>query len=245
MAKATAQCTCHKCGKNFVKTTTKNNRQEANNWEEWAAAHFNECPKCWRDAQRAQEAAEPLALVVNCDPYEQRITLHFEGGTMERKDEIKALGYRWDELPSTGTFGFLSTSRAPLAWHRVIELDQLQTELDKAAGLQPVLKNNMTDVDLALYREIKSRNDAQKAEEAAKQAEVEAKKSVIPRPKVPAKLAGTKWNQQIYGKKGGYRIYPNGVEVRLTDSEADEVREYLAAKEVYKKAIAEIDCNNK
>jgi hypothetical protein len=240
MAKATAHCTCDECGESFEKTTTKPNRKEANSWEEWAVKNYNQCPKCWGAAQRAKEATAPLALVVNCDPYGQRIILHFEGNTIDRKDEIKALGYRWDELPSVGTFGYMSIKRGPLAWYLIIDLEQLQIELDKAADLQAELKIRMTDLDVALYRDIKTRNDAQQAEEAAKKAEIDAKKSAIPRPKVPEKLAGTKWNQRIYGKIGGYRIYPNGVEVKLTDSEADEVKAYLIAKEAYRAAIEEI-----
>ncbi|MBJ6362078.1 hypothetical protein ACFOQM_12330 [Paenibacillus sp. GCM10012307] len=245
MAKAIAKCTCQDCGEEFIKTAIKRNRKEADSWEEWTVANSKQCPKCWGAAQRAAEAAAPLTLVVDCDPYGQRIVLQFKGGTEGLKEEIRALGYRWGELPPIGTFGLLSTSRPPLAWHRIIELDQLQTELDKVAGLQPELKNNMTDLDVAFYREIKTRNDAQKTAEEAKKSEIDAQKSAVPRPKVPPKLAGTTWNQKIYGKQGRYRIYPDGVEVNLTDAEADEVREFLAAKAAYKKKIEEIEGNYK
>ncbi len=59
MAKATATCTCEKCGATFVKTTIRNNRTEANNWEEWAVDHYTTCPEC-----EAKEYAEYVAKIM-------------------------------------------------------------------------------------------------------------------------------------------------------------------------------------
>lgn len=46
MAKATAKCKCVECGAEFIKSTTKQNRREANNWEEWAEQNYKQCPQC-------------------------------------------------------------------------------------------------------------------------------------------------------------------------------------------------------
>lgn len=60
MAKATAICTCKKCGATFEKTTFKRNRREADSWEEWAVNTFDTCPECEHEenAKRAAAIAE-------------------------------------------------------------------------------------------------------------------------------------------------------------------------------------------
>ena len=60
MAKATAICTCKKCGATFEKTTVKRNRREADSWEEWAVNTFDTCPECEHEenAKRAAAIAE-------------------------------------------------------------------------------------------------------------------------------------------------------------------------------------------
>lgn len=59
MAKATATCTCEKYGAKFEKWTIKNNRREADSWEEWATSHFTTCPAC--EEKEHAEYVEKLA----------------------------------------------------------------------------------------------------------------------------------------------------------------------------------------
>ena len=54
MAKATAICTCRKCGAKFEKYTTKATRREADSWVEWAERTFSLCPDCEREERAAQ-----------------------------------------------------------------------------------------------------------------------------------------------------------------------------------------------
>lgn len=54
MAKGTATCTCKYCGKTFEVSKTCYNRSDANNWESWAEAHYDECPEC-REARIQRE----------------------------------------------------------------------------------------------------------------------------------------------------------------------------------------------
>ena len=62
MAKATATCTCAKCGATFEVTGVKSNRREADNWKAWAEAHFDECPDCFKSRkQQEREAANAAA----------------------------------------------------------------------------------------------------------------------------------------------------------------------------------------
>jgi len=56
MAKATAYCTCEKCGKEFTKITYKQNSREARSWEAWAEANITECDDC--QAARIQAARD-------------------------------------------------------------------------------------------------------------------------------------------------------------------------------------------
>ena len=59
MAKATATCTCKKCGKTFIRETIRRNRSEADSWVEWAEKTFDICPECEYEENR--KAAEELA----------------------------------------------------------------------------------------------------------------------------------------------------------------------------------------
>lgn len=54
MAKATATCTCATCGATFTRTKICRNRREADGWETWAAANFDECAACYT-ARKASE----------------------------------------------------------------------------------------------------------------------------------------------------------------------------------------------
>ena len=235
MARATANCTCSECGAEFTKTATKYNRREANDWVKWAESNYRQCSACWGKEQRQLESEAPLTLVVDCDPYAQMIVLHFEGNTMPRKDEIKALGgYVYDSLPSTGMFGMMSMSRPKIVWWKQVALEAVESELAKAKVLSPVLKNNMSRFDLVAFAEVRE-----------SQAEVNAKKaeamSQIEAPKVPEKLLGGSWNRTVYGRKGAKCIYLDNDKIMLTDAEADEIEEYVVLKAAYKKAVAEIE----
>lgn len=57
MARGTAECTCEKCGKTFVKYSYNcRNRSEADRWEEWAKGNYTLCPECYREQQKADNA---------------------------------------------------------------------------------------------------------------------------------------------------------------------------------------------
>lgn len=62
MAKATATCTCATCGATFTRTNICRNRREADGWEAWAAANFDECDACYT-ARKASGITEPVKPV--------------------------------------------------------------------------------------------------------------------------------------------------------------------------------------
>lgn len=63
MAKATAECTCKTCGKIYTATKICRNRADADDWEQWAAEHYDECPECYKARKQAEreEANEQAA----------------------------------------------------------------------------------------------------------------------------------------------------------------------------------------
>lgn len=206
-----------------------------------------QCPDCYRAAKKAEQEATPICLTVDCNPYDQIVILHFGGNTMQAKEQIKAIGYRWGELPALGAWGMLDLSRPPMRWHKILkinnpdDLKKLDAALKEAGAITANIKNNMTIFDIAAFGEVAAKRAEEAAEAEAKKAAIEAKKATVTRPPVPAKLSGKSWNQKIYGSKGRYTIYPDGEKTSLTDAEAAEIEEYLLAKAKYKKAIAEIE----
>lgn len=59
MAKATAICTCEKCGRTFEHEAVKRNRKEADSWAAWAAGYYTVCTDC--EEKERREAAEEMA----------------------------------------------------------------------------------------------------------------------------------------------------------------------------------------
>lgn len=186
------------------------------------------CSECYKKAMREKEAATPLTLTINLDIVNVKVILRFEGNTMAFKDKIKELGYRWGDIPAIGLFGYFGKSQ--FGWYKSVSLDALDEQIKAAAELNPQVKENYTQVDLIAF-----------AQEKGKKDKIEAKKAEMAKPKVPAKIAGKRWNGNIYGKKGNYSIYPDNEKVYITDEEAEELNNYLAAKEEYKKAITKIE----
>lgn len=58
MAKATATCTCERCGATFTKTVDKPNRSQADSWIAWAELNIRVCPACYKTEKAAEAAAE-------------------------------------------------------------------------------------------------------------------------------------------------------------------------------------------
>ena len=58
MAKATATCTCERCGATFPKTVDKPNRSQADSWIAWAELNIRVCPACYKTEKAAEAAAE-------------------------------------------------------------------------------------------------------------------------------------------------------------------------------------------
>lgn len=240
MAKATAHCTCSECGTKFEKTSTQRNRKEADNWEKWAEENFTLCGPCWGAEQRAEEQKKPLSLVIDCDPYGQRIVVHFSGGTMAHKDEIKALGYKWGDLPMVGMFGLLN--KRSMGWFKIVDFDDMENVLAEAKDLRPQLVNNISEVDAAIYANIRNKREEEKKEQGEIAAKIAEEKAKLTKPERPETLEpGKRWNGKVYGASGRRSIYLDGEQVKLSDPEAKAIENYLAAIDAYDEAIKEIE----
>ena len=58
MAKAVAICRCATCGKEFELSAVKQNRREADKWEEWAVSYYDECAECYQKRKERQREEE-------------------------------------------------------------------------------------------------------------------------------------------------------------------------------------------
>lgn len=169
MAKATAVCTCKKCGGTFEKSVKKANRREADAWEAWAVKTFDICPKCWGEEQRIKEESTPLGLEVYVDTtvLDYPIALSFTGNTRPHKDNIRALGFQWEEKGGKGFLGALAAKSSGLGWVKHMSADRYQTELDKAKCLGVDDKNvdvQITETDLIFLRDILSQRENERQE---------------------------------------------------------------------------------
>ena len=158
MAKATARCSCSKCGNAFMKTAIKANRTAADAWENWAVANYDLCPKCWGAEQKEAEKEKGLVLEIelNNNPFEvaekeKPIRLSFVGDTYPYKDNIKAIGgYTWSDKTGTGLLGSLSASY-PKAWIKYIEPTNLTQEIKKAESIGAKIENKINKSDIAMH----------------------------------------------------------------------------------------------
>lgn len=102
--------------------------------------------------------------------------------------------------------------------------------------LQPYLRGEVEDSGLFVTVYYQIALDRQKRWKEKKD-----KIAAIERPIVPNVLKGHKWNQKIYGKSGNYSIYPDGEKTVITDEQAGEIKNYLVAKEEYRKKVEEVE----
>lgn len=184
------------------------------------------CSECYKAQKHAEEDARPLTCVIDCEPFEQIVVLHFEGGTMPYKEAIQALGYRWTNDYAIGTFGLLATTAPPKRWVKTILINDLDLEREKVKSIGAHIENHISDIDASAFKMIL-------AEKAAKIA-------AIPKPIVPEVIKGHSFNGKVYGSLFNFSIYLDGERTEITDAEAEEIIKYVKEKEIYKDAVSKI-----
>lgn len=195
------------------------------------------CKECYKKQMYEKAKAEGLIFNASVLPYIDNedgsllLSVWFSGDTKPHKDEIKAIGgYRWIDRESAEDWYSLGV---PMCWNKVIHIENLETEIQNALsiGAKSVVS------DSGLFAAVNYQIAINQQKEWEKQKE---KIALIQKPTTPDVLKGHKWNQKIYGKSGNYSIYPDGNKVTITDEQAKEIKEYLAAKKEYKKKVEEI-----
>lgn len=227
MAKATATCTCATCGAEFTMTKICCNRRDADSWEAWATANIDECDVCYAARMRAAEAAQPLTLHVTADRYAEdpQVVLFWSGDTTAHKDEIKALGYRWEIADCYVTYGY-SVRPGERRWLKTVSQEDAYAEIQRAQAAGAEIDGSVLNVEYLAGLA------------AAKQDRIDAAAaSGITEPDKPACYPAGRWNGKVYGTAAyGYRIYVDNSEVRISDEDATELRAYAEARREWEHA---------
>jgi hypothetical protein len=222
MAVASVKIICKDCGKEFEWRRKCYNRKEANNSEEWAKENVNQCPDCWHKEQmeiknqKEKESSDAFAAEL------EKYNLPALTGTEKQVE--------WATTIRNNAVGkTISQKPTEIFWEMIESHTDAKWWIDHR---DEVTRSVYEFVSLLMEDTEKQKKDK----------EITEKISEIKKPSAPDVLAGHKWNQKIYGKSGNYSVYPDGEKVSITDEQAEEIREYLAAKEEYKKKVEEIKC---
>ncbi len=213
-----------------------------------------DCPKCWGEKKRAEEAKQPITMTIQANGLDSDgngnllAEIVLAGGTINKKEEIKSLGYSWAEERG-GVMSFLSMQEPNIAWIKrvpIIELEithptaiQLQAE---AKQLNATIVGKIGPMDLAMISE----RSKKLKEEAEKKEIIEKKIAELPKPERPACHPKSKhpdefWNKKYYGnEKYGYCYYVNDKKYNLTKTEYDECMAYREACNLYNQKVESI-----
>lgn len=252
MAKATAYCKCKVCGAEFTRTNTCGSRSLANDWEEWASDYYDLCEKCYAEEQREIERQKGLYIDVRLDSNSAfdedslPIAIIFGGDTKPLKETIKDLGARWtDEYPESGVFGdLLRMGRHVFKWVLWCTLENYEEKIKEAEKIGAKINSIPSDVDLALYSKIKQTQDTERNEKKEKlKAELEELGDIPAWSNEIMELwpKNAKWNGKIYGKAGRYSVYFSGVQVSLTDAQADLMKKTYELRQEWRNTKKQIE----
>lgn len=173
------------------------------------------CPECYKEQHKddpivielkktysgVKGTSEPILLVNIC------------GNTKPHKTLIKNMGFEW-----TGS-----------CWNRELYMSQLDDFENAAKQLGNV---KLDDGYINIRREMETLPDEAKELLVKFHEEWEEKKKGYVVPEKPALLSTEKrWNGKVYGKAGNFSVYLDGEKVNISDTDANELRAYLTAKE--------------
>jgi hypothetical protein len=215
---------------------------------EWMESQ--ECPQCWGAKKCEEEAKKPITATIQTNGLDTDTKgnvlaeIILTGGTINKKEEIKAMGYHWGEVRG-GVMDMLSTSVLQKAWIKVIPLKQIMSDKTNSLPEEGIkIKNELQQLEAKIINKI-SPLDAKFvknkliAKEKTDQAIAELSKPERPYC-VYKEMKGT-WNGKVYGnEKYGYKIYIDGKEYSRTLEEAKEIKTYISAKEKYNVEIDKI-----
>lgn len=254
MAKYTINHTCgHKTEVNLVGPHKERDRKI-----EWLEGQ--DCWKCRRDAEFAAAQADttPVSATLrprlSIDESQVGIVALFEGGTYQRKDDLKAAGAIYAEPGDMGgIFGLLGTSRPAKSWHIAKALSATQVaEIMAGVKAGSITAKNIwrkigdmigvpEDIEIKsvpeagdLHLLARALDSASKAAAAATAEETKRDawlkdnpKPAVVRLRDVVDIEFERWNGKIYG---GGRVYLDGDEHTLTPDQVAKIEN--SAKEL-------------
>jgi hypothetical protein len=231
----------HSCGHSReIQLFGKNDERERK--IEWMGSQ--ECPKCWGEKKRSEEEKLPITAIIRTNGMDADdkgnilAEIMLTGGTKLKKEEIKKMGYSWGQSRG-GIMDMLSVNKPHQGWIKRIPLlhlaeshqvwKSIKTELE-TLGADIQSKISAIDMDTAV------KNIFDKKEKDIKMAQIE-------KPQQPECFPSKRgrWNGTIYGNiKNGFRVYIDGSEEKITEEEAEEIKNYILAREKYNVEIEKI-----
>lgn len=194
---------------------------------EWLAS-THVCPACYRARKEKENQEMGLVLAISATPFpSSNICLSFIGDTRPVKETIKAMGYRWQDIPG-GLLSLFSMKKAPMGWVKICPYETFETEMEAIdkSGLQiERIEERLSVIDMSVIADY-----AQK-EKAAAEAKAAALVALPPKPEKPACYPAGYWNGKIYGeKKYGYRIYVDERERKISAEDMADLFKYQNAR---------------
>lgn len=221
----------------FGKTS---NRDRKIDWYENCA----DCPDCYKIKMREKQAKEPIIMQVSTNGLDKDQSgniiaeIAILGGTINLKDEIKNMGYRWHDLRG-GIMDMLSAKRPAQAWCKTLPIIKIGnspewTEITREAeslGAEIKIKIDPISFELAA----KNVTDKRAADERIAQLIKPTRPACHPRALHPE----GRWNGTYYGKPGNRNYYVDDTNYTLMDDEYKACMVYRDAFNAYK-----VECDN-
>lgn len=176
------------------------------------------CYSCYRNLE-SQKIQEFLALNWKYESRSQNepsAIMWFSGNTFPYKELIKSLGYKWD-------YHFDEEK----CWaKKVSKIDELRNEISLArnSGVRIVVNRNKK-IDYKFLLKAVEINEIKKEKLEDIEQQERSEITFIERPSPPKLVNGT-WNKKIYGRRGQYSIYVDGVKKRVHDEQYNELMKY-------------------
>jgi hypothetical protein len=209
---------------------------------EWMESQ--KCPKCWGEKKRAEEAKLPITATIKINVMDtdkdgnMLAEIVLTGGTINKKEQIKSMGYGWGEARG-GVLDMLSTSKPDQAWIKIVPL----MDLADGTKTQKIIMEELESIDAIIKNGIDPISYQMAIDKMAENEQIKTAIESLQKPELPESLPSKrgKWHGKIYGnEKYGYRVYIDGDEEKITNSEAEEIKNYLINREKYNMAIEKI-----
>lgn len=193
------------------------------------------CKECYKAKMNKIAESEPFSFNVELLPYinsdngEILLFAWFDGNTKPHKDQIKELGYSWQQKESADNiFGLKYTNE--MCWSKIVDMKDIAKEVQKAKsiGVEKVVSKKKLLSEIAGSLAMKMHNEWKEKNAAV---------SKLDRPEEPELIKGYNWNWKVYGRSGKQCIYLDGQKINITDEQAEELEKYVDAEKKYREDV--------